>query len=155
MALIVPLVDTFIEKPFSVLTLSFIPAPHPMVGGSQNTQQPARSKMAATKQISKHLTKTQMVKPSALTPADKARKLVAGDRDFGERRLCLQSTNVIRPGGVWTCTKWRAAGVGISSISINLILLLHRCDAFENFDAGHRRGGDPSTVQKFTRKSLL
>jgi hypothetical protein len=29
-ALIVPLLDTFIEKPFSVLTLSFISAPHSM-----------------------------------------------------------------------------------------------------------------------------
>ena len=29
-ALIVPLLDTFIEKPFSVLTLSCIPAPQPM-----------------------------------------------------------------------------------------------------------------------------
>ena len=111
--------------------------------------------MAVTKKRSKHLTKTQKEKAPALTPADKACKFLARDRDFDERRLCLKCANVIRPGGVWTCTKWRAAGDGAPSISIDLIPLLHRRDAFENFDAGHRRGGDPSTIQKFTQKSTL
>ena len=78
-ALMVSQVDIFIEKPFSVLTLSCIPASQPIVGASQNTLQRLRSNMSTNRKTSDSLAKPETEKPPALTPADKARKLVARD----------------------------------------------------------------------------
>lgn len=131
-------VDTFIEKPFSVLTLSCIPASHPIVGASQNTLQRLRSNMSTTRKTSLSLAKPETEKPPALTPADKTRKLVARDRDFDERWLSMECTKVIRPGGVTTCTKWWVAGMGAPYVGTDIALLLQRCDAINAFDHGHQ-----------------
>ena len=137
-ALMVSQVDIFIEKPFSVVTLSCIPASHPIVGASQNTLQRLRSNMSTTRKTSDSLARPETEKPPALTLADKARKLVARDRDFDERSLCMVCTNVIRPGGVTTCTKWWVAGMGAQNVRTDIALLLQRCDAFNAFDHGHQ-----------------
>lgn len=67
-----------------------------------------------------------------------ADKLLKRDRDLDERRLCLECINLTRPRGAWSCTKWRAAGLGEVRVPSDLMQLLQRCDAFNAFDHGHQ-----------------
>ena len=67
-----------------------------------------------------------------------ADKLLKRDRDLDERRLCLECINLIRPRSAWSCTKWRAAGLGEIRVPSDLMQLLQRCDAFNAFDHGHQ-----------------
>ena len=67
-----------------------------------------------------------------------ADKLVKRDRDLDDRRLCLECINLTRTRGAWSCTKWRAAGLGEVRVPSDLMQLLQRCDAFNAFDHGRQ-----------------
>ena len=147
-------VDTFIEKPFSVLTLSCIPASHPIVGASQNTLQRSRSNMSTTRKTSDSLVKPETEKPPALTLADKVRKLVARDRDFDEGWMCMECTNVIRPGGVTTCTKWWVASTPRRTSELTLHCCCKNAMRSTHSTMAINLFCKPSTVNKFIRKPL-
>ena len=103
--------------------------------------------MSTTRKTSDSPAKPETEKAPALTLPDKARKLVARDRDFDERWLCMECTNVIRPGGVTTCDppwwchhlhKVVGSEYPASYLGTDIALLLQRCDAFNAFDHGHQ-----------------
>ena len=64
-----------------------------------------------------------------------ADKLVLRDREADDRRGCLEGRNLsgFSPGS-WRCSNWKAAGVGASGLPFDLVLMLQRCDGFENLN---------------------
>ena len=64
-----------------------------------------------------------------------AGKLVLRDREADDRRVCLECRNLsgYSPGS-WRCSNWKTAGVGASSLPLDLVLMLQRCDGFENLN---------------------
>ena len=64
-----------------------------------------------------------------------ADKLVKRDRESDDRRVCLECRNLsgYSPGS-WRCSNWKPAGVGTSGLPLDLVLMLQRCDGFENLN---------------------
>ena len=64
-----------------------------------------------------------------------ADKLVLRDRETDRRRVCLECRNLsgYSPGS-WRCSNWKPAGVGTSGLPLDLVLMLQRCDGFENLN---------------------
>ena len=64
-----------------------------------------------------------------------ADKLVLRDREADDRRVCLECRNLSGYGSAsWRCSNWKAAGVGASGLPFDLVLMLQRCDGFENLN---------------------
>ena len=67
-----------------------------------------------------------------------ADKLVKRDRESDDRRVCLECRNLSGYGlGTWRCSNWKAAGVGASGLPLDLVLMLQRCDGFNNLNVLH------------------
>ena len=64
-----------------------------------------------------------------------ADKLVLRDREADDRRACLECRNLSGYGSAsLRCSNWKAAGVGASGLPLDLVLMLQRCDGFENLN---------------------
>ena len=64
-----------------------------------------------------------------------ADKLVLRDREADDRRACLECRNLSGYGSASRrCSNWKAAGVGASGLPLDLVLMLQRCDGFENLN---------------------
>ncbi len=60
-----------------------------------------------------------------------ADQLVLRDRQWDDRRLCLECLNLRRSGSTWVCAKWQLAGLGSTGVPADLAWQLQRCDGFE------------------------
>jgi hypothetical protein len=65
-----------------------------------------------------------------------ADKLVIRDRDYDDRRLCLECAH-LQGHGRWSCRKWAAAGVARDALAPDLVLGLHRCGGFTMHREAH------------------
>ena len=62
-------------------------------------------------------------------------KLVIRDRKSDDRRCCLECRHLAGYGSAsWRCSNCKAAGVGASRLPLVLVLMLQRCDGFENLN---------------------
>ena len=73
-----------------------------------------------------------------LTATDRdalADQLLLRDREADDRRICLECRNLsgYSPGS-WRCSNWKPASVGTSGLPLDLVLMLQRCDGFENLN---------------------
>ena len=67
-----------------------------------------------------------------------ADKLVLRDREADDRRACLECRNLSGYGSAsLRCSNWKAAGVGASGLPLDLVLMLQRCDGFNNLNVLH------------------
>ena len=64
-----------------------------------------------------------------------ADKLVLRDREADDRRVCPECRNLsgYSPAS-WRCSNWKPASVGASGLPLDLVLMLQRCDGFENLN---------------------
>jgi len=64
-----------------------------------------------------------------------ADKLVLRDREADDRRVCPECRNLsgYSPGS-WRCSNWKPASVGTSGLPLDLVLMLQRCNGFENLN---------------------
>lgn len=61
-----------------------------------------------------------------------ADKLVTRDRDWDDRRLCLECAHLPGRAGAMRCARWQRAGLGQAGIPAGLALQLQRCSGFED-----------------------
>ena len=62
-------------------------------------------------------------------------KLVIRDRESDDQRCCLECRHLAGYGSAsWRCSNWKGAGVGASRLPLVLVLMLQRCDGFENLN---------------------
>lgn len=73
-------------------------------------------------------TRCGLAEPEAESLAD---KLVTRDREFDDRRLCLECLNLKTGGGRLDCSQWRGAGLGAPGLPVDLGRQLQRCDSFK------------------------
>lgn len=55
--------------------------------------------------------------------------LVIRDRDYDDRRLCLECAH-LQGHGRWSCGKWAMTGVARDALAPDLVTDLHRCGGF-------------------------
>jgi hypothetical protein len=70
-----------------------------------------------------------------------AEKLINRDREQDDRVICLECRHIAGYGaGSWRCANWKAAGIAVSprhaSLSIELVMQLHRCGGFTTYQEG-------------------
>ena len=64
-----------------------------------------------------------------------ADKLVIRDRESDHRGCCTECRHLAGYGSAsWRCYNWKGAGVGASRLPLVLVLMLQRCDEFENLN---------------------
>lgn len=54
------------------------------------------------------------------------------DRDWDDRRLCLECAHLSGRAGAMRCARWQRAGLGQAGIPAGLALQLQRCSGFED-----------------------
>ena len=64
-----------------------------------------------------------------------AAKLVQGDREGDDRRLCLECVH-LQGYSRWRCGNWQAADVARDGLARDLVLMLQRCLGFDAINKG-------------------
>jgi hypothetical protein len=76
-----------------------------------------------------HFTRRGLLESDAERLAD---KLVTRDREWDDRRLCLECAYLSGRAGAMRCAQWQRAGLGQAGIPAGLALQLQRCRSFED-----------------------
>lgn len=61
-----------------------------------------------------------------------ADKLVTRDREWDDRRLCLECAHLSGGAGAMRCARWQQAGLGANGVPAGLHLVLQRCNGFKD-----------------------